>query len=99
MELASKNKFDLILMDSQMPVMDGLTATKFICEKNNSSPIIALTATIDESLTQNLHKKEINDIVQKLFVPEDLYKKIKTLVAHKLIINEINSINNVSNKK
>jgi CheY-like chemotaxis protein/anti-sigma regulatory factor (Ser/Thr protein kinase) len=82
LELVGKNKFDLILMDLQMPVMDGLTATKFIREKNNSIPIIALTATTDESLTQNLHEKGINDIVQKPFVPEDLYKKIKTLVAH-----------------
>jgi two-component system, sensor histidine kinase len=81
-ELVGKNKFDLILMDLQMPVMDGLTATKFIREKNNSIPIIALTATTDESLTQNLHEKGINDIVQKPFVPEDLYNKIKTLVAH-----------------
>jgi signal transduction histidine kinase/CheY-like chemotaxis protein len=81
-ELVAKNKFDLILMDLQMPVMDGLTATKFIREKNNSIPIIALTATTDESLTQNLHEKGINNIVQKPFVPEDLYNKIKSLVAH-----------------
>ncbi len=80
-ELVGKNKFDLVLMDLQMPVMDGLTATKFIREKNNSIPIIALTATTDESLTQNLHEKGINDIVQKPFVPEDLYNKIKNLVA------------------
>jgi signal transduction histidine kinase/CheY-like chemotaxis protein len=81
-ELVAKNKFDIILMDLQMPIMDGLTATKFIREQNNSIPIIALTATTDESLTQNLREKGINDIVQKPFVPEDLYNKIKTLVAY-----------------
>jgi signal transduction histidine kinase/CheY-like chemotaxis protein len=78
-ELVGKNKFDLILMDLQMPVMDGLTATKLIRQQNDLVPIIALTATTDESLTQNLHEKGINDIVQKPFVPEDLYRKIKTL--------------------
>jgi two-component system, sensor histidine kinase len=78
-EIFDKNKFDLILMDLQMPVMDGLTATKLIRQQNDLIPIIALTATTDESLTQNLHEKGINDIVQKPFVPEDLYKKIKNL--------------------
>jgi CheY-like chemotaxis protein len=45
-EQAKENKFDLILMDIQLPGMDGLTATKIIKErsKNTSTPIIALTA-------------------------------------------------------
>lgn len=47
-ELAEKNRFDLILMDIQMPVMDGITATQAI-RKNEEpmgehTPIIALTA-------------------------------------------------------
>ncbi len=48
-ELAGKNRFDLILMDMQMPQMDGLAATRAIraTERQNGStpiPIIALTA-------------------------------------------------------
>ena len=44
--LASKNKFDLILMDIQLPGMDGLSATKIIKGefKNKDTPIVALTA-------------------------------------------------------
>ena len=40
------NTFDLILMDVQLPGMDGLTATKIIKEdhKNENIPVIALTA-------------------------------------------------------
>jgi signal transduction histidine kinase/CheY-like chemotaxis protein len=75
-ELAAKHQYDVILMDLQMPIMDGLTATSHIRKTNNTTPIIALTATTDESLTNSLSQKGINDVVQKPFVPEDLYNKI-----------------------
>lgn len=50
-EIAKNKHFDLILMDIQMPVLDGLSATKLIrdWEKDNNTipvPIIALTANI-----------------------------------------------------
>lgn len=45
-ELLQKQSFDLILMDVQMPIMDGFTATEVIrqIEGSNHTPIIALTA-------------------------------------------------------
>ena len=45
-EKAKQEKFDLILMDIQLPGMDGLSATKIIKEEsvNKDTPIVALTA-------------------------------------------------------
>jgi signal transduction histidine kinase/DNA-binding response OmpR family regulator/PAS domain-containing protein len=43
-EMAQNEHYDLILMDMQMPVMDGLTATKLIRQFDKDTPIIAMTA-------------------------------------------------------
>jgi PAS domain S-box-containing protein len=73
-------KFDLVLMDLEMPVMDGLTAVGKIREFNTKIPIIALTAASFENLQFDLQKVGLNDFVQKPFRPEELYNKIHRLI-------------------
>lgn len=71
--------FDLILMDLQMPVMDGITALKIIRQSFPSYaavPVIAFTAdTFAESLPE-LEGYHFNDFVTKPFKFEELTKKI-----------------------
>jgi signal transduction histidine kinase/CheY-like chemotaxis protein len=77
----AEQAFDLVLMDMEMPVMDGLTAVKKIRETNTQIPVIALTAASFDDMQQFLHDNGINDFVQKPFNPKDLHQKIKKLTG------------------
>ncbi len=79
-EKFAKQKFDLILMDMEMPVMDGLTAVELIRKTDTEIPIIALTAASFENMHQYLRDKGLNDYLQKPFMPKELNQKINRLI-------------------
>src|SRR5574344_1834125 len=62
---AISSNFDLILMDCQMPIMDGYQSTKKIRENLKEIPIIALTANAFESDKQKCLNIGMNDIIVK----------------------------------
>lgn len=64
-EAASNSHFDLILMDVQMPVMDGFEAVKQLREKNYSQPIIALTAHAMRGDRERCIENGFDDYIQK----------------------------------
>jgi len=72
--------FDLILMDLQMPVMDGIEASRKIRESENpkikNMPIVALTAAIMSESHDKIESLHINDYVLKPFKPHDLFERI-----------------------
>ncbi|QCK13952.1 PAS domain-containing hybrid sensor histidine kinase/response regulator [Mangrovivirga cuniculi] len=83
-EKASINEYDLILMDLQMPVMDGIKAARRIrahtSSKVNKVPIIALTAHVLDEVREKVENAKMNDLISKPFHPADLYKKISKFV-------------------
>ncbi len=79
-EAVKEKKFDIILMDIQMPIMDGYEATQYI-RKNMppeiaNMPILAMTAHANISKDHSYREYGMDDFVLKPFKPEQLFGKI-----------------------
>ena len=85
LELLKYHKFDLILMDLEMPEMDGHTALKKIRETDTKIPVIAFTAALLENMDSLITESGFNDYVLKPFHPADLKKKIEYYAPHRKI--------------
>ena len=81
--IKANHSFELVLMDMQMPVMDGYKATGVIREEllipRTQLPIIALTAHAMEGEMKKCLDSGANDYISKPFMPHELYKKILVL--------------------
>lgn len=81
---ASHEDFDLILMDCQMPLMDGYEATRRIRQTlpppKNRIPILATTAFVTQTEFQKCIDSGMNDFVAKPLSYPDLVEKIRTLL-------------------
>ena len=68
--------YQLVLMDVQMPEMDGLEATKIIRAEGSQIPILAMTANAFNHDQDTCLTVGMNDVVAKPFSPEMLYVKV-----------------------
>ena len=80
-EQFNKNTFDLVLIDLEMPEMDGVTALGEIKKINPSIPAIAFTAAVYDNMRADLIEKGFMEFVPKPFRPEDLHSKIASLIS------------------
>ncbi|MBF0281916.1 MAG: response regulator [Zetaproteobacteria bacterium] len=83
-EMASNENFDLILMDMQMPEMDGIEATRKLRASGCNTPIIAMTANVmqkhkdlfsqagcNDFLAKPIDRKQLNEILQTYLPASD----------------------------
>ncbi len=85
-ELISEEKFDIVLMDIQLPEMDGLSAINLIKSKKEADgnfkvPVIALTAYALSGDREKFIEAGANDYLSKPFTEDKLIEKIKELTV------------------
>ncbi|MCD0465828.1 response regulator [Flavobacterium sp. ENC] len=80
-QLLGNEYFDLILMDINMPLMNGFETTKRIRQLGIKTPIVALTAFDKDEITDEAISSGMNDIIIKPFEPVTLFKIINYLIS------------------
>ncbi|KAJ6149589.1 hypothetical protein N7471_000788 [Penicillium samsonianum] len=83
---ANKNApFDCILMDQQMPVMDGNSATKAIRDIEKESgdhvPILGVTASVRDAQQKEMTDSGMDDVIHKPYGTHELVEKIHRMVS------------------
>jgi CheY-like chemotaxis protein len=83
LEMLEQASYDLVLMDIQMPIMDGYTATRLIRENEKYSqlPILAMTANAMKQDIDQCHEAGMNDHISKPIDPNLAFTKIEKWLA------------------
>lgn len=78
-QLVEKSHYDLVILDQQMPIMDGLTAAKAIREFNKSIPLLLLSADIID--TETHQTSPFNKTIAKPFTKNQLIETIRLFIV------------------
>jgi PAS domain S-box-containing protein len=76
LEFVARKKYDLILMDVQMPLLDGFACTRKIRKHMKDIPIIAITASPKNEIIHEIMACGMNDFISKPFKPNELRTKL-----------------------
>ncbi len=87
LDILENNSFDIILMDINMPVMNGFETTRKIRNKGIKTPIIALTAFTKSEIIEEGISSGMNDIIIKPFEPYQLFEVINNQIHKAKIEN------------
>jgi len=81
LDAAQRCKFDVILMDVQMPHMDGLEATRILRQRGLQTPIIAMTAHAMQGDREKCLESGMSAYISKPIQPEEVFEAIEDAVA------------------
>ncbi len=90
-ELFSKNEYSLILMDIQMPIMDGYEATRLIRLKDKNIPIIALTANAMKEDIEKTRQAKMQVHINKPINISELYEALLKYLPKTLLYKAQNN--------
>jgi signal transduction histidine kinase/DNA-binding response OmpR family regulator len=93
LELIKKNKYDIVLMDIQMPVMDGYEAAKRIRKEINTViPIIAMTAHVMPTEREKCIKSGMNDYISKPLKEAEFLQLLKKYLPYTTSAGKTNAV-------
>ena len=78
--MVKENDYCAVLMDIQMPVMDGYASSIEIRKFNTTIPILALSASVFLEVKSKIEQSGMNGFIFKPFNPEDLYNRIEAVI-------------------
>lgn len=90
--MCNQKEYDLILMDLQMPIMDGFEASKRIREKNKKIPIVALSAAVMKKDKELTLSAGMNDHISKPVDLKELERVISKYLKTTKILKKTNAI-------
>ena len=76
LDCVAKQDYDLLLMDMQMPIMDGFTATRTLRSSGVKTPVFALTANVMQSDRERCEEAGCNDFLTKPIDIDQLLAKL-----------------------
>lgn len=79
--LAGGTSFDLVLIDWNMPNMDGITLVAKIREKDKKTPLMMVTTEAEKGRIIEALKLGVNNYALKPFTPEALLEKVKQTLS------------------
>jgi len=80
-EALENDIYDIILMDINMPILDGMSATKILRKANYTKPIVSLSANVIESDIISFKEAGVDEALHKPIVPLELDKVLSTYLV------------------
>ncbi len=93
LELIQKNNFEVVLLDENMPGLNGLDTLALLKEKNPNLPVVMVTKNEEEDIMDDAIGSKITDYLIKPVNPKQVLLSLKKIVHHGDLISEKTTMN------